>query len=355
MSVEPGAADDATDHVSLLDRAITGIDYPDSEAGYACQSALDSAAASGTLGRLSELAVWVASVQGQCPPRDFQRARLIVFAGDHGVATAGLVPAAAPTTMERLTLLASGAGEVNALAQLAGATLRLADLAVDADTDPAVADFKVRRSSGSIDHEDALTVQESSTALQAGISLADAEIDGGADLLVLGALGSGNTIAASTLIAILTDTEPTKVVGWGPGVDDRRWIAQCTAIRDARRRGRPHRNELVQLLASCGGADLAAMAGFLLQAANRKTPVLLDGLVSSAAALLAQSENARIVRWIRAGHLSPEPAHAIALDRLGLKPLLDLQVTLDEGAGGLLAVPLLRAAVRTVPTGSADV
>jgi nicotinate-nucleotide--dimethylbenzimidazole phosphoribosyltransferase len=345
MSIDTGVAPDA---LGPLEQAINGIGYPDSEAGYACQQLLDSTAATGSLGRLNELAVWTSSIQGQFPPRDFARARAVIFAGDHGVATADAIPVGVPSTAERVALLVAGGGALPVLADLAGASVRLADLSVDADTDASVADFKVRRSSGSIDSEDAMSVDDTRAAVEAGITLADAEIDAGADLLVVGALGLGNTIAAGTLISIQTDTEPIRVVGWGPGMDDSRWVRHCTAVRDARRRARPHRNDLLQLLATAGGADIAAMTGFLLQAANRRTPVLLDGVAVVSAALLAQSVNARIVRWLRAGHLSAEPAHTIALDRLGLEPIIDLQITADEAAGALLAVPLLRAAVRSV-------
>ncbi|MDQ1692332.1 MAG: nicotinate-nucleotide--dimethylbenzimidazole phosphoribosyltransferase [Pseudonocardiales bacterium] len=334
---------------SRLEVAVDGIDFPDSEAAQAAQLRQDELTKPrGSLGRLEELSVWAASVQGQCPPRDFGRVRVVVFAGDHGVVAAGVSARPVEVTAQLVRHLFTGAGAVNVLAELAGATVRLADLAVAEDTDPVISELKVRRSSGRIDREDALTAQETRSAIEAGMTLADAEIDAGADLLVLGHLGVAASTPASALISVLTDTEPVKVIGRGSGIDDASWINKCAVVRDARRRGWPHRFDISDLLAAVGGADIAAMTGFLLQAAYRKTPVLLDDLVTAAAALTAQRASARVVRWIRAGQVSHEPAEIIALERLGLEPILALDMSLGEGTGALVALPVLRAAIRTL-------
>jgi nicotinate-nucleotide--dimethylbenzimidazole phosphoribosyltransferase len=335
--------------LSPLAAAIAGIDYPDSDAAHAArirQTQLTKPA--GSLGKLEELSVWASGVQAQCPPHDFERARLVIFAGDHGVAAAGVSAYPAEVTGQMVGNFINGGAAANVLARVADASVRVVDMSVGMDTDPDVSAFKIRRSSGRIDREDALTSDEATRAIEAGITIADQEIDAGADLLIVGDMGIGNTTPAATLISVLTDTEPVKVVGRGTGIDDAGWIRKCAAIRDARRRAWPHRDDVTELLACAGGADLAAMTGFLLQAANRRTPVLLDGMVVSAAALVAQRPNPRIVRWLQAAHLSVEPAHAIALDRLGLTPLLNLQIRLGEGSGALVALPILRAAIRTL-------
>jgi nicotinate-nucleotide--dimethylbenzimidazole phosphoribosyltransferase len=339
-----------------LAAAINGIDYPDSDAEFAAaQRQLQLIKPPGSLGRLEELAAWVASTQGACPPHDFHRARLVIFAGDHGIAAAGVSAAAAGQTAELLAVLAAGGAAPSVVADTVGVGVRVVDLAVDADTDEAVSGHKIRRASGRIDREDALTRDEAVRALEAGIAIADEEIDSGADLLIAGDLGVANSTPAATLISILTDTEPIKVIGRGSGIGDAAWICKCAAVRDARRRGWPHREDTAGLLATVGGADLAAITGFVLQAAYRRTPVLLDGMVVCAAALVAQRANARIVRWVQAGHLSTEPAHAIALDRMGLSPILDLQLSLGQGTGALLALPLVRAAIRTLAEMSTSV
>jgi hypothetical protein len=155
----------------------------------------------------------------------------------------------------------------------------------------------------------------------------------------------GNTTAATAVIAALVGTEPVAAVGRGTGIDDAAWSRKTAAVRDALYRSRDRRGDPVALLAACGGADLAAMAGFCAQAAVRRTPLLLDGVVVSAAALVADRLAPGARAWWRAGHRSPEPAHALALAELGLEPIVDLGLRLGEGTGAAVALPILRAAV----------
>lgn len=331
--------------IDLFEQAIDGMDYPDGQAVHEAQSGQTGLGVpAGALGDLSELSAWVSGAQGQFPPADFHRVRLIVIAGDHGVAAAGVSAAEPDQTSVLLADRRAGGGAVNKLARLVGASVRFVDVAVRGETDSALRQFKIREASGSIDHEDALTEDEARRALAAGVQLAEDEISTGADLLVLANTGVGSSTVAAALISILTDTEPVKVIGRGSGIDDAGWIAKCAAVRDARRRGWPDRYDLPRLMAVVGGADLAAMAGFIAQAAYRRTPVLIDGLAAVAAALAVQRRDPRVVRWLRAAQLSPEPAHLIGLQRLGLDPVLSLQMSAGEGVAGLLAVPILRAA-----------
>lgn len=299
----------------------------------------------GALGRLETLGNWIAACQGQCPPRQFERARVVVFAGDHGVARHGVSAYPSEVTAQMVANFLSGGAAVNALARLADATVRVVDIAVDADTDPSVSAYKIRRSSGAIDREDALTEAELYAALAAGRAIADEEIDGGADLLIAGDMGIGNTTPATVLIASLTDTEPVVAVGRGTGVDDAGWMRKASAVRDAMWRARPHRQDPFALLRVAGGADFAATAGFLAQAAARRTPVVLDGVVVTAAALIAEMLAPGAKRWWVAGHRSTEPAHAPALAKLGLEPLVELDMRLGEGSGAVSALPIVRAAV----------
>ncbi|MBY8861760.1 nicotinate-nucleotide--dimethylbenzimidazole phosphoribosyltransferase [Nocardia sp. CA2R105] len=299
----------------------------------------------GALGRLETLGNWVAACQGVCPPRQFERARVVVFAGDHGIARHGVSAYPSEVTVQMVANILAGGAAVNALARLADATVRVVDIAVDADTDPAVSAYKVCRAGGAIDREDALTEAQVNAALAAGRAIADEEIDGGADLLIAGDMGIGNTTPATVLIAAITDTEPVLAIGRGTGVDDAGWMRKAAAIRDAMWRARPHLKDPVALLRVAGGADLAAMAGYLAQAAVRRTPVILDGVVVTAAALLADALAPGASAWWVAGHRSTEPAHRAALTKLGLEPLLEMEMRLGEGSGAVTALPLLRAAV----------
>jgi nicotinate-nucleotide--dimethylbenzimidazole phosphoribosyltransferase len=248
----------------------------------------------------------------------------------------------------------AGGAAVNVLASVAGATVRVVDLAVDCPAEVAqalpaqVTRYKVRRSSGRIDIEDALSQDEVEAAVAAGRAIADEEVDSGADLLIAGDMGIGNTTPAAVLVAALTGAEPVAVVGRGTGIDDAGWMRKAAAIRDALRRARPVVGEPLALLRTAGGADLAGMAGFLAQAAVRRTPVLLDGVVVAAAALVAEELAPGARAWWLAGHRSVEPAHTLSLEHLGLEPLLDLGMRLGEGSGALTALPLVLMAGRVL-------
>jgi nicotinate-nucleotide--dimethylbenzimidazole phosphoribosyltransferase len=232
------------------------------------------------------------------------------------------------------------------LARRLGVPVRVVDMALDCD--PAelpdeVVRHRVRRGSGRIDIEDALTAEEAEAAFRAGVAVADEEADSGTDLVVLGDVSVGGTTAAGVLIAGLCGTDASVVTGRGGlAIDDLAWMRKCAAIRDALRRARPVLGDQLQLLAA--GADLTAMTGFLLQSAVRKTPVILDGVVAAACALVAQRIAFRAPDWWLAAHDSGEPGQAKALDRMALEPLLSHGVTVGEGAGGLLALPLVQAA-----------
>ena len=301
----------------------------------------------GALGRLEDLSVWVASCQGDCPPTQFTRARVVVFAGDHGVAREGVSAYPSEVTAQMVANIEAGGAAINILAEAAGATVRVVDMAVDRDESPTDVTMahKVRRSSGNIATEDAMHLDEAIAAIEAGRRIADDEVDAGADLLIAGDMGIGNTTAATALIAALIGTEPVAAVGRGTGIDDAAWSRKTAAVRDALYRSRDRRGDPVALLAACGGADLAAMAGFCAQAAVRRTPLLLDGVVVSAAALVADRLAPGARAWWRAGHRSPEPAHTLALAELGLEPIVDLGLRLGEGTGAAVALPILRAAV----------
>jgi nicotinate-nucleotide--dimethylbenzimidazole phosphoribosyltransferase len=242
------------------------VEWPDSDAATAMQKTID--ASSDGLGRLGELAEWLAGVQGSCPPRDFNRIRTIVFGA---------------------SATATGSAALAALAERASAGVRA-----------------VAQHAGSV-----------AEALAAGAALADEEVDGGADLLILALRGPDAGTAVLALVSVLTNTEPVKVLPRGAGLTPDVWMERAVAVRDARRLGMPHRAQPAELLEQMGSADVAAAAAFLLRAAARRTPVLLDGLPAVAAALVAYEAQPRAVRWWRSADLSPEPAHELALTKLG--------------------------------------
>ena len=208
----------------------------------------------GSLGRLEELSVWVAACQGACPPHQFRRARVVVFAGDHGVTAAGVSAFPAEVTAQMVTNFDAGGAAINVLAEAAGASVRVADIAVDVDEphSPSIGAHKIRRSCGNIAVEDALSDDEARAAVEAGRRLADEEVDAGADMLIAGDMGIGNTTAATVLIAALTGAEPVVVVGRGTGIDDAGWSRKVAAVRDALYRARGLSGDPIGLLRGRG-------------------------------------------------------------------------------------------------------
>lgn len=301
----------------------------------------------GALGRLGDLAVWVAATQGQVPPAPVDRVRAVIFAGDHGVSDHGVsaFPKAITPAMVRTFL--AGKAAVSVLAAQHGVSVRVLDLGVDDDlegVDPAVTAFKIRRSSGAIHLEDALTAQETRAALAAGETVAAEEIAAGAQLLISGDMGIGNTTPASALIAASLGLPASEVTGRGTGIDEAALAHKTALVQQALDRAGDRVSDPVETLSALGSADLAAAAGFMAAAARAGVPVMLDGVISVAAAVVADRLAPGASAWFAAGHRSTEPAQSLALDKLGLEPILDLAMRLGEGSGAVAAVPLVRSA-----------
>ncbi|WP_408895851.1 nicotinate-nucleotide--dimethylbenzimidazole phosphoribosyltransferase [Nocardioides sp. R1-1] len=302
----------------------------------------------GALGRLGELGIWLCAAQGSVPPAPLENVRLVIFAGDHGVAQHGVsaYPPAITPAMVRTFVL--GKAGVSALAAAHGVHVRVLDLGVDDDLDGVPADVrahKVRRGSGAIHLEDALTAAETAQALEAGRTVAGEEIAAGAQLLLSGDMGIGNTTPAAAMVAAALGLPATEVTGRGTGVDDAALTHKQVVVQQALDRAGARVADPLDALAALGSADLVATVGYLVRAAESGVPVLLDGLMSVACALYAEQLAPGASAWFAAGHRSTEPAQALALEKLGLEPLLDLGLRLGEGSGAVAAVPVLRSAV----------
>lgn len=301
----------------------------------------------GALGRIGELGAWLAAVQGEVPPRPLTHVRLVVLAGDHGVAAHGVsaYPAAVTEAMVR-TIVAGRAG-VSALAREHGVAVTVLDIAVDADLSDLPAEVgarKVRRGSGAIHLTDALTRDETERSLALGAEVARELADDGAQLLMTGDLGIGNTTPAAALVAAVLGLPADEVTGRGTGIDDDGWTRKRDVVAAALART-AGRTEPVELLTALGSADLAATVGFLVEASTLGVPVVLDGLMSVACAVVAEAMAPGAAAWWVAGHRSTEPAQAHALKSLGLEPLLDVGMRLGEGSGAVAALPMLRSGI----------
>jgi nicotinate-nucleotide--dimethylbenzimidazole phosphoribosyltransferase len=326
----------------------TRIEAPKNSAYAAARTLSDGQAKpAGALGRLEELAAWAASVQGFCPPHQFDDVRVDVFAGDHGVTEAGVSAYPAAITAAMVRGIAAGRAGVSALAAANGVRVAIHDISVAVDFPdlPGVGRHKVRYSSGPIHLTDATTVAETERALAVGDAIAAEQIADGAQLLIAGDLGIGNTTVAAALIAASLGVWAAAVTGRGTGIDDSALAHKVAVIDAALARVGDRAQGPVELLATLGSADMAAGVGYITGAARRGVPVIVDGVIAAAEALVAEQYAPGTKAWLQAGHRSTEPGQALALDRLGLRPLVDFGMHLGEGNGAVLAVPMLRSAV----------
>ncbi len=322
---------------------------PSSEAAALARERLAGLAVpTGALGRLGDLGVWLAAAQGEIPPRALTNVRLVIFAGDHGVARHGVSAYPPEITGAMVRAFVAGRAGVSALAAAHDVHVRVLDLAVDADLDDLPAEVtahKVRRGSGALHLEDALTAEETAMALEVGRLVALEEIDAGAQLLLGGDMGIGNTTPAAALVASALGLPASEVTGRGTGVDGPTLAHKQDVIDRALARAGLRTEDPFETLAALGSADLAAATGYLVTAAAAGVPVLLDGLMSVACALTADRIAPGSAAWFAAGHRSTEPAQSLALLKMGLEPVLDLGLRLGEGSGAVAAVPVLRSAV----------
>ncbi|WP_306208724.1 nicotinate-nucleotide--dimethylbenzimidazole phosphoribosyltransferase [Actinoplanes sp. RD1] len=304
----------------------------------------------GSLGVLEELSVRLAGLAGACPPPVPEPAAIAVFAGDHGVHATGVTPWPQEVTAQMVANFVAGGAVVNALARQAGASLMVVDVGVGiplhgGDT---LLDANIRRGTRNLAVEPAMTQAEAEAALEVGISVAGALVEGGAKCLVTGDMGIANTTPAAALIAVFTGASPAAVTGRGTGIDDDTYARKVDVITRALELHRPDPAQPLATLAAVGGLEHAALAGFILGAAARRVPVVVDGVIAASAALVAAAFAPDAVAAMVAGHLSAEPGATVALDHLGLTPLLDLGMRLGEGSGAVLALPIVSSAVRVL-------
>ena len=303
----------------------------------------------GSLGRLEALGVQLAGIAGSCPPPIPEPVAVAVFAGDHGVVASGVTPWPQEVTATMVGAFAAGSAAVNALARQVGATVIAVDVGVVGDLapHPAVLDRKVRRGTDDLAVGPAMTVEEAEAAITAGRDVALQAKALGAGCLVTGDMGIGNTTPSAALIAALTGRPAAEITGRGTGIDDDMLRTKTKVVATAVERA--NGLDPVSLVAEIGGLELAALAGYVIAGAESRLPVILDGVIALAGALVADAMTDGAVRpYLIAGHRSVEPGATAALQHLGLDPLLDLGLRLGEGTGALLAVPLVQAAARVL-------
>jgi nicotinate-nucleotide--dimethylbenzimidazole phosphoribosyltransferase len=304
------------------------------------------------LGRLEELAAWYAAARGASPMGRVERATLALFVADHGVVAEGVSAYGSPVTAAMIANVMAGGAAINALARQAGADVALVDVGVAGDlsavpTHPVIPLLRrsIRAGTGNLRRERAMRRSEAEAALQVGATLASNAAAEGADVVLLGEIGIGNTTVAAALTSALLGVAPRDVVGRGTGVGNDVLARKIAVVEDALALHLPDRKDPLDVLSAVGGLEIAALAGCALEAARHRIPVILDGFVTNAAALVAAAIDPGVIPYLLASHASPEPGARVALAHLGLTPLFDLGLCLGEGTGAALALPMLRSAV----------
>ena len=342
---------------SVLQETLRGIRPLDAKAlGEAWDRQKRMTKPAGSLGMLEIISAQLCGLSRKCPPPIPEPACVAVFAGDHGVHAQGVTHWPQEVTAQMVANFLAGGAVVNAFAAQVGAEVCVVDVGVATELPPAIESGrttgllprKVRPGTADMTVEPAMTREEALRAVEVGIETARDLVAAGNKALVTGDMGIANTTAAAALICVFTGEDPSVVTGRGTGIDDETHARKISVIRTALDLHRPDPTDPIGVLAAVGGLEHAALAGFLLGAASLRTPVILDGVAAGAAALVAKAIAPEVLAACVAGHRSAEPGHKAALAKLGLRPLIDLDLRLGEGTGALLALPLVQSAARAM-------
>jgi nicotinate-nucleotide--dimethylbenzimidazole phosphoribosyltransferase len=333
--------------------AIADLGPLDAAAMTAARSILDGLTKPpGSLGRLEELAITLAGITGQARPSMARRA-IVVAAGDHGVARRGVSAYPPEVTAQMVANFIAGGAAINVLAAISGASLTVLDVGVAGpipDVRPSprggrLIRARIRAGTADMTEGPAMSRANALRAVELGMAVVDELHGSGLDVIGIGDMGIGNTTAAAAIVAAMTGAAPADVTGHGTGIDDEARARKIVTIEAALARNAPQPADPIGVLASVGGLEIAALVGVILGATAARIPVVLDGFITGAAALVAAALAPGAADRLIAAHQSVEPGHAIVLDRLGLRPLFDLDLRLGEGTGAALGLQLINAAV----------
>ncbi len=333
--------------MNLLEKTVAQIVASDQNAREKAKARLDKLTMPHwALGRLMDLAVDLAGMTGQSPP-PVSRKTVVTMAGDHGVTTEGVSLFPAEVTPQMIFNFVNGGAGVNAIAGLSGARVVVVDMGVNADLktlDGKIMNRKIGMGTANIAKGPAMSRDDAIRSITAGIKVAQ-ELANDTDIFGTGDMGIGNTTPSSAIIATITGENPATVTGRGTGLDDDQLKKKIGVIKNILDVNRPDKNDGVDILAKVGGFEIGGIAGLILGAASLKKPVLIDGFISTAAALIAKTIAPQSLDYMIASHLSVEPGHTAMLETLGKKPLLDMNMRLGEGTGSALAMLVVDAAV----------
>ncbi|MFE9496446.1 nicotinate-nucleotide--dimethylbenzimidazole phosphoribosyltransferase [Streptomyces collinus] len=304
----------------------------------------------GALGMLEIISAQLSGLSRQCPPPIPEPAAVAIFAGDHGVHAQGVTPWPQEVTAQMVANFLGGGAVCNAFATQVGAEVCVVDVGVAADlpATPGLLPRKIRGGTSDMTTGPAMTREEAKAAIEVGIETARDLVAAGNKALLTGEMGIANTTASAALISVFTGADPAEVTGRGTGINDETLARKTEVVRRALDFHQPDPADPIGVLAAIGGFEHAALVGLLLGGASLRTPVILDGVSAGAAALVARAIAPEVLAACIAGHRSAEPGHVAALNKLGLRPLVDLDLRLGEGTGALLALPLVQSTARAM-------
>lgn len=332
-----------------IDNIINAIEDLDSQAMIAAKERQDQLTKpQGSLGVLEEISIRLAGITGNPRPH-IDKKVVIVMAGDHGVVAEGVSAFPSEVTPQMVANFAAGGAGINVISRHVGASVKVVDIGVAADiSEPFALQEKVRRGTNNMAQGPAMTRVEALESILTGVKVAEAEIEAGADILAMGDMGIGNTTASTAILAALSELNLEEITGRGTGVDDNTLQIKMNAIRRALEINQPEKNDPIDVLAKVGGLEIGGLAGVVLGAAKNRIPVVVDGFISGAGALIATKLAPKSVNYMFASHVSVEPGHQLILREIGLTPMLHMNMRLGEGTGAALAINLIDVACKII-------
>jgi nicotinate-nucleotide--dimethylbenzimidazole phosphoribosyltransferase len=332
----------------LLTRTITNIKPLNKEAMESASARQDTLTKpTGSLGRLEELSIRLAGIQGKPLPQ-INRKAVVVMAADHGIAVRGTSAYPPEVTPQMVMNFIRGGAGINVISRHIGARVVFVDMGVAGDLgpQPGLISRKIASATRDFSKEPAMSPQQAAQAIESGIDIVNAEIQKGLDIVGTGDMGIGNTTASAAICSVMTGRPATEVTGRGTGLDDKGLLNKIKVITEALALHRPDAGQPLDVLSKVGGFEIGGLAGVMLGAASQRVPVVIDGFISGAAALIAVGLCPQLREYLIAAHVSAEPGHKYLLKHLGLNPLLDLNLRLGEGTGAALGISLAETACR---------
>jgi len=302
----------------------------------------------GSLGVLEDISIRLAGITGHPKPR-IDKKVVVVMAGDHGIVAEGVSAFPSEVTPQMVANFIAGGAGINVISRHVGAEVRVVDIGVAADiSNPLVIHEKIRPGTANMAQGPAMSNTEAIKSILTGIKIAEAEIAAGAQILAIGDMGIGNTTASTAILAALAQLSLEEITGRGTGVDEETLQTKISAIRRALEINQPDKNDPIDVLAKVGGLEIGGLAGVVLGAASKRVPVVVDGFISGAGALIAAKIAPKSVNYMFASHVSVEPGHQLILREIGITPMLYMNMRLGEGTGAALAINLIDVACKII-------